>query len=194
MPDNFRERRDLEQYFFTKNVISKLITSLTMRYSTQEELEEKVCLICAPSLSKAFHDQLGYNVACLDIDKRFEDLPGFIYFDLANPKDCQDPRVLKNQFEIIIFDPPFFYLTLDQMAWAIKVVSSYSTHFEQMKIGFSFMTRDVNQVKNSFRQFALEKTNLELEYATVKPNRWENYGWYSNTDLPMIKRLKKSKK
>ena len=56
MPDNFRERRDLEQYFFTKNVISKLITALTMRYSTQEELEEKVCLICAPSLSKAFYD------------------------------------------------------------------------------------------------------------------------------------------
>ena len=56
------------------------------------------------------------------------------------------------------------------------------------------MTRDVNQVKNSFRQFALEKTNLDLEYATVKPNRWDNYGWYSNTDLPMIKRLKKGKK
>ena len=34
MPDNFRERRDLEQYFFTKNVIEKLITALTMRYST----------------------------------------------------------------------------------------------------------------------------------------------------------------
>jgi len=39
--------------------------------------------------------------------------------------------------------------------------------------------------------FGLEKTNLELEYATVKPNRWDNYGLYSNTDLPMIKRLKK---
>ncbi len=87
----------------------------------------------------------------MDIDKRFDDLPGFIHFDLAKPKDCQDPRVLKNQFEMIIFDPPFFYLTLDQMAWAIKVVSGYSPHFEQMKIGFSFMTRDVNQVKNSFR-------------------------------------------
>ncbi len=56
MPDNFRERRDLEQYFFTKKLIDTIMTSLTMRYSNQQELEEKVCLICAPSLSKAFHD------------------------------------------------------------------------------------------------------------------------------------------
>ena len=54
MPDGFRERRDLEQYFFTKNLINTLITSLTMRYADQEELEAKVCLVCAPSLSKAF--------------------------------------------------------------------------------------------------------------------------------------------
>ena len=82
MPDNFRERRDLEQYFFTKNLLSQFINALTMRYTTQEELEEKVCLICAPSLSKAFYDQLGYTVTVLDIDTRFQDLPGFVYFDL----------------------------------------------------------------------------------------------------------------
>jgi len=32
MPDNFRERRDLEQYFFTKEIIEKYITAFTMRY------------------------------------------------------------------------------------------------------------------------------------------------------------------
>ena len=56
MPDNFRERRDLEQYFFTKNLINTLITSLTMRYADQAELEAKVLLVCAPSLSKAFKE------------------------------------------------------------------------------------------------------------------------------------------
>ena len=82
MPDNFRERRDLEQYFFTKNMINTFIQALTMRYADPEDLQKKVCLICAPSLSKAFYDQLGYTVTVLDIDKRFEDLPGFCYFDL----------------------------------------------------------------------------------------------------------------
>ena len=58
----------------------------------------------------------------------------------------------------------------------------------------SFMTKDETQVKKSFAYFHLERTNLALEYATVKPNRWDNYGWYSNVDLPMIKRLKKGKR
>jgi len=82
MDDEFRERRDLEQYFFTKQTISNYIQALTMRYPDQAELEAKVCLICCPSLCKAFHDELGYKVTCLDIDKRFENLPGFKYYDL----------------------------------------------------------------------------------------------------------------
>ena len=57
----------------------------------------------------------------------------------------------------------------------------------------SFMIRDEGHVKSAFGQFHLERTNFNLEYATVKPNRWDNYGWYSNTDLPMIKRLKTKK-
>ena len=32
MPDNFRERRDFEQYFFTKAIIAKYIQSLFMRF------------------------------------------------------------------------------------------------------------------------------------------------------------------
>ncbi len=32
MPDEFRERRDLEQYFFTKQTINNYITALTTRY------------------------------------------------------------------------------------------------------------------------------------------------------------------
>ena len=55
------------------------------------------------------------------------------------------------------------------------------------------MIRDEGHVKQAFGQFHLERTNFNLEYATVKPNRWDNYGWYSNTDLPMIKRLKTKK-
>jgi hypothetical protein len=69
------------------------------------------------------------------------------------------------------------------------VVSRNSSHHKEMKLGMSFMTRDETPVKKAFHQFALEKTTLQLEYATVKPNRWDNYGWYSNTDLPMIKRI-----
>ena len=75
------------------------------------------------------------------------------------------------------------------MSEALQVLSKNSSHHKEMKLGMSFMTRDETPVKKAFHQFALEKTTLQLEYATVKPNRWDNYGWYSNTDLPMIKRI-----
>ena len=32
MPDEFRERRDIEQYFFTKQTINNYITAFTLRY------------------------------------------------------------------------------------------------------------------------------------------------------------------
>jgi hypothetical protein len=41
--------------------------------------------------------------------------------------------------------------------------------------------------------FNLERTNFELEYATVKANRWDNYALWTNVDLPMIKRFKQKK-
>jgi len=95
-------------------------------------------LICCPSLAKGFYEQLGYTVACLDIDKRFENLPGFRYFDL------QDPYAFDNEFEVILFDPPFFYITLDQMSHALSVVSGKNT---QMKLMMSFMCKDEYKVK-----------------------------------------------
>ena len=72
MPDEFRERRDLEQYFFTKQTIQNYINAFTMRYPDPEDLQKKLCLICCPSLAKAFYEQLGYTITCLDIDTRFD--------------------------------------------------------------------------------------------------------------------------
>lgn len=57
----------------------------------------------------------------------------------------------------------------------------------------SFPTKDEQRVKTAFHAFGLEKTSLELEYATVGPNRWSNYVLFANTDIPMIKRIKKNK-
>ncbi len=82
MPDGFRERRDLEQYFFTKNTIEQMVAAFIMAVSNPEELEQKLCLICAPTLAKAFYEMHGLKITILDIDERFKDLPGFKYFDL----------------------------------------------------------------------------------------------------------------
>ena len=96
-----------------------------------------------------------------------------------------------NKFEYVLFDPPFFYISLEQMSKAIQVLANGN---RDIKLLMSFMTRDETKVKAAFKMFDLTKTMYKLEYATVEPNRWENYGLYSNVDLPMIKRLKKPEK
>ena len=107
LPDEFRERHDLEQYFFTKEIIDKYIEALTMRFEDKAGLESKLCLICAPSLATAFYERHDIAVHCLDIDTRFKNLPKFVYFDLQNPHE------FKNDFELILIDPPFFYISLE---------------------------------------------------------------------------------
>ena len=90
-------------------------------------------------------------------------------------------------------DPPFFYITLEQMAHAVTVLTNGSKAKGGCKLLISFMLKDEPRVKQAFKAFNLERTNLELEYATVQPNRWSNYCLWANTDLPMIKRVKPKK-
>lgn len=187
LPDNFRERHDLEQYFFTKDMIDKYINALMMRFQDKETIEQKLCLICCPSLATAFYERHNIAIPCLDIDTRFQNLPGFRYFDL------QKPYEFKNQFELILIDPPFFYITLEQMAHSISIICQNSDAKLGCKLMISFPTKDEQRVKTAFHAFGLEKTSLELEYATVGPNRWSNYVLFANTDIPMIKRIKKNK-
>eukprot|EP01034_Spumella_vulgaris_P029174 gene29174-36176_t len=52
-----------------------------------------------------------------------------------------------------------------------------------------FLKREERQLLEVFRDFNLKQTNFQLEYATVKPNKWKNYALYSNVDLPGIKRI-----
>ena len=76
------------------------------------------------------------------------------------------------------------------MSKAIQVAANGN---KDIKLLMSFMIRDEQRVKSAFSMFNLERTQCQLEYATVKPNRWENYGLWANVDLPMMKRVKKKK-
>jgi len=182
LPDNFRERHDLEQYFFTRDCISSLINAFTLAYPS--DIEKKLCLICAPSLAKAFLDDYDVKVPILDIDDRFKDLPGYRHWDL------QSPEPFENEFDLIFIDPPFFYISLEQMAEAVRVLMK-SSRSKDPRLMISFMIRDEAKVKQAFKEFGLERSNFELEYATVKPNRWDNYALYTNVDIPFIKRVKR---
>src|SRR5690242_10355913 len=98
--EGFTERHDLEQYFWTQETVEKLLEALSDY--------EDCCCLATPSLAHAWHLQ-SREETLLDIDTRFAYLPKFRYYDLRNPEDVDD------QYRIVIFDPPFFYISMEDL-------------------------------------------------------------------------------
>lgn len=174
-PQNFFvERHDLEQYFWTESTVDRLKKALFHFY-------EECCCLTTPTLAHSWHLE-GREEYLFDIDRRFEYLPKFRYFNLITPENVEET------FEVIIFDPPFFYISMEKMYEAVcKIVKD---NFKT-KILIGFLKREERELMRYFGVFGIKPTNFLLEYATVKPNKWKNYCLYSNIDLPGIKRINK---
>ena len=54
-------------------------------YPTEGEIEEKVCLVCAPTLAKELFEKHNVKVTLCDVDTRFDWLPGFKLWNLKEP-------------------------------------------------------------------------------------------------------------
>ncbi len=171
--DGFTERYDLEQYFWTKDTVNKLIEAL--KYMPD------CCCLTTPSLGHGFYE-IGREELVLDIDTRFDYLPKFRYFDILYPTKVDD------NIRIIVMDPPFFYIPMDQIYKAVLKITNGDTN---CKLMIGFLIREEKTLIQTFKKFNLKKTSFPLEYATAKPNKWKNYALYSNIDLPGIKRNKK---
>lgn len=167
------EKRHIEQYFFTENVLSNLVESL-------QYYENIVCL-CTPAVADAFHRLLNKTVICLDIDERFNYLPGFIKYDIQKPEEIEIKP------DVIIFDPPFFQINLVTMLNCINKLTKndYSTH-----LIFAFVHREQKALLSIFKQYDLKLTKFKLEYQSVESHKWDNYALYSNKEMNKIKFLK----
>lgn len=174
--EGFEERHDLEQYFWTKDTVARLQKAL--------EFSHDCCCLTSPSLAQAWHDE-GRDEVLLDIDRRFAYLPKYVFWDLQKPEavDAGGGR----PFRLIVFDPPFFYIPMEQLYKAVLTVCAMDT---STKIMIGFLKREEPLLLSTFRGFQLRRTSFKLEYATVKPNKWANYALYTNVDLPRIKRMK----
>lgn len=170
--DGFTERYDLEQYFWTEDTVNRLLKSL--------EFMDNCCCLTTPSLGEGFF-RIGREEVVLDIDTRFDYLPKFRYFDIRAPVAQEE------DFRIIILDPPFFYLSMEQIYNSVLAITK--GNFDT-KILIGFLKREEKTLLTTFKKFNLRETNFKLEYATTRPNKWKNYALYSNIDLPNIKRIK----
>ena len=172
--DGFTERRDLEQYFWTQETVHKLMDALRYQYDP--------CCLGTPSLAHAWHVEEKRAEWLFDIDERFDYLPKFRYYDIRAPEDVDE------SFRIVICDPPFFYIPMEQIFAAVERIckGDFNT-----KILIGFLKREESTLLKTFAPFGLTRTNFPLEYAHVKANKWTNYALYSNIDLPGIKRIRK---
>ena len=173
--NGFKARYDLEQYFWTEDTVNRLLVSL--------KFMDNCCCLTTPSLGVGFNN-IGREEVVLDIDKRFDYLPKFRYFDIRTPQEQEE------DFRIIILDPPFFYLSMEQIYNSVLTITKGDFN---TKILIGFLKRESKILLETFKKFNLKETNFKLEYATAKPNKWQNYALYSNIDLPNIKRIKQKK-
>lgn len=170
---NIPEKHEYEQFFWTQNVLDKLLEACEYNFV------EETCCLTTPSLANAFHDNEREEVL-LDIDERFDFLPKYHYYDVKNPQN------LDQEFKLLILDPPFFVVPIEQFRVAVDVLTNknYDT-----KIIIGFIKREERRLLNAFRDYNIKLTSFKLEYASIKPNKWNNFALYSNVDLPNIKRI-----
>ena len=168
-----REGRDLEQYFWTRGTVLRLLEALAI-------VEEgRVCCLATPALANAFWASQARAERCLDIDAGLTFLPKFTRWDMRAPTPPPE-----SGYWVVVVDPPFFYIPMQQIFEAVVVAcgGDFST-----KLLFGFLARQERQLLHWFAPFGLRRTKFAMEYEHVKPNKWRNYALYSNVSLPGIR-------
>lgn len=169
--NEIKENHENEQFFWTKNTVELLLKACQYEYNC--------CCFTTPSLAHAFYEN-GRNEALLDIDERFNYLPGFMKFDI------KDPHSPESEYNIIVIDPPFFVTSIQQLYDATEMITGGN---KNVNIMIGFLTRYEKTLLEVFKSYGISETSTPLEYAHIKPNKWKNFTLYSNIDLPGIKRI-----
>ena len=156
------ELHENEQYFFDEPTLEHLSRFLS-RW-------ESPCCICAPLLGQRLREK-GVDVRILDIDSRFERVPGFQYFDL------QRPEWLGEVYGVIVCDPPFYNVSLSRLFAALRTLSR--NDFAQPLL-VSYLRRRSAAVLGTFQPFGLEPTGYLPGYQTVEPVERNEIEFFSN--------------
>jgi len=179
LPQSFPETelREIEQYFFSDDVLEKIVSSLYY--------EDDIVCLCTPAVADAFYRLKEKTVVCLDLDKRFNYLPLYQYYDLLKPHEIEiKPK-------IIIIDPPFFKINLVDL---YKCIEYLTRGDKSTKIIMAYVHREERALLSIFKSYGLKLTKFKLEYRNVDSSKWNNYALYANFECNKIKFYQKNKK
>lgn len=156
---DIEEKRDLEQYFFDKKTARKLFDIFVRKELFENK---KCCFLCCPILAEiAKKYELEENTALFDIDERFDRFKNYKKFDLVSEKMEKELE----KFDIIICDPPFFGVEINQLG---KIIASLLKN--DGKAYVIFLKRRGREFYRSMENmgFEVEKLDFKLDYETIK--------------------------
>ena len=112
------EKENLNQYWFSENTISVLISEVNFLYYRGHY---KIACISTPSLYFSLSDEIRSTSKVFDIDTSFQRDPGYVYYDFNLPENIPDS--LHNYFDVVIIDPPFITREVwEKYANAIRLI------------------------------------------------------------------------
>jgi hypothetical protein len=147
--------------------------------SFEYDFIDETCCLTTPSLAVGMSNN-NRDEVLLDIDSRFDFLPKYKYYDVRTPYE------LDNNFRLLILDPPFFVVPIEEFRKAVDILTK---HDYSTKLIIGFIKREEKRLMEAFKEYNLKPTNFELEYSSIKPNKWRNFCLYSNVDMMGIKRI-----
>ncbi len=166
------ENHNREQYFWTTDTIKRMADFIQDNYKYP-------CLLCCPSLGQELERRKIPHITTLDIDKRFESIKSFEYFNIFKYTKYN----VKTPFDVIIIDPPFYTIPSDQMYKAIRHLSqdNYDTH-----IVFTNLESNSDTIVNTFCLFLLQPTTYHPTYRTLNNQKNNKIVYYINFDVELI--------
>ena len=151
----------LAQYFFTDECVKYLVDTL--------DRFQNPCCLCTPRLEKEWMDR-GRIVRVLDIDKRFEFLPGWTHYDIRKP------QALHETFDVIVADPNFSY-GIDTI---LRAVDTLSMENPEQKLLILYYSESGEAFLRTFERYQLKPTNYHPEYCNVKEEARNKFVVYAN--------------
>ena len=150
------ENRENQQYFFTKECTSRLVG-----------LNPDLCL-CVPSVA------LELECLLLDIDSRFDNFPFFVYYDLnrgLHSKHRINTKKLSHleyQFQTIVFDPPFSFVTPRTIAKNVDALLMWDT---RSTVFVCYPSSGFNELEEAFAHYGLAGHDSGIQLVYENPPR-----------------------
>lgn len=157
-----QENRLNEQCFFDRETLVTLADWL--------ERFKQPCLLCAPMLGWELHRR-GRSVRVLDIDERFADLPGFRRWNLRRPEFTGE------KYDLVLCDPPFFGVSLQQLNQALRVLCGYDPN---RLVAVTYLVRRERAFLSALAPFGLRATGFQPAYEHVRAAERTTVNLYAN--------------